>query len=74
LGLKKIEAGPTSGRLQFTAKTAVEPITIVTMVQKNPSIFRLQNNDQLSFTIAMDTAEQRFAAVNNILQQLLAAV
>ena len=74
LGLKKIEAGPTSGRLQFTAKTAVEPITIVTMVQKNPSIFRLQNNDQLSFTIAMDTAEQRFAAVNNILQQLLSAV
>jgi transcription-repair coupling factor (superfamily II helicase) len=74
LGLKKIEAGPTSGRLQFTAKTAVEPITIVTMVQKNPAIFRLQNNDQLSFTIAMDTAEQRFAAVNNILQQLLAAV
>ena len=74
LGLKKIEAGPTSGRLQFTAKTAVEPITIVTMVQKNPSIFRLQNNDQLSFTIPMDTAEQRFTAVNNILQQLLAAV
>jgi transcription-repair coupling factor (superfamily II helicase) len=67
LGLKKIEAGPTSGRLQFTAKTAVEPITIVT-------IFRLQNNDQLSFTIPMDTAEQRFTAVNNILQQLLAAV
>jgi hypothetical protein len=44
------------------------------MVQKNPAIFRLQNNDQLSFTIPMDTAEQRFAAVNNILQQLLAAV
>jgi hypothetical protein len=44
------------------------------MVQKNPSIFRLQNNDQLSFTIPMDTAEQRFTAVNNILQQLLAAV
>ena len=74
LGLKKIEAGPSSGRLQFTDKTAVEPITIVTMVQKNPSIFRLQNNDQLSFTIPMDTAEQRFTAVNNILQQLLAAV
>ncbi len=74
LGLKKIEAGPTSGRLQFTANTAVEPITIVTMVQKTPAIFRLQNNDQLSFTIPMDTAEQRFAAVNNILQQLLAAV
>ncbi|MGB2054859.1 MAG: TRCF domain-containing protein, partial [Porticoccaceae bacterium] len=74
LGLKKIEAGPSSGRLQFTANTAVEPITIVTMVQQNPSTFRLQNNDQLSFTVPMDTAEQRFSAVNNILQQLLSAL
>ena len=71
--MKKIEAGPTSGRLQFTANTAVEPITIVTMVQKNPAIFRLQNNDQLSFTMPMDSPEERFVQVNEILQQLLSA-
>jgi transcription-repair coupling factor (superfamily II helicase) len=74
LGLKKIEAGPNGGRLQFTENTAVEPMTIVSMVQNNPAIFRLQNNDQLSFTIPMDTAEQRFSEVNKILQQLLTAV
>jgi hypothetical protein len=44
------------------------------MVQNNPAVFRLQNNDQLSFTMPMDTAEQRFSEVNKILQQLLAAV
>ncbi len=74
LGLKKIEAGPNSGRLQFTENTAVEPMTIVSMVQNNPAIFRLQNNDQLSFTMPMDSAEQRFSEVNKILQQLLTAV
>ena len=74
LGLKKIEAGPNGGRLQFTENTAVEPMTIVSMVQNNPAIFRLQNNDQLSFTMPMDSAEQRFSEVNKILQQLLTAV
>ena len=74
LGLKKIEAGPNGGRLQFTENTAVEPMTIVSMVQNNPTIFRLQNNDQLSFTMPMDSAEQRFSEVNKILQQLLTAV
>ena len=74
LGLKKIEAGPNGGRLQFTENTTVEPMTIVSMVQNNPAIFRLQNNDQLSFTMPMDSAEQRFSEVNKILQQLLTAV
>ena len=74
LGLKKIEAGPNGGRLQFSENTSVEPMTIVSMVQNDPAIFRLQNNDQLSFTMAMDSAEQRFSEVNKILQQLLAAV
>ena len=73
LGLKKIEAGPHGGRLQFTKHTSVEPMTIIQMVQKEPAIFRLQNNDQLSFTREMDTAEQRFTQVNEILQQLLPA-
>lgn len=73
LGLKKIEAGPNGGRLQFTKNTSVEPITIIQMVQKEPAIFRLQNNDQLSFTIEMDTAEQRFGQVHKILQQLMPA-
>jgi transcription-repair coupling factor (superfamily II helicase) len=49
-------------------------MTIVSMVQNNPAIFRLQNNDQLSFTMPMDSAEQRFSEVNKILQQLLTAV
>jgi transcription-repair coupling factor (superfamily II helicase) len=73
LGLKKIEAGPNGGRVQFTENTAVEPMAIVTMVQTQPNIFRLQNNDQLSFTMPMEIPEQRFDQVNEILQQLLLA-
>ncbi|MDA8651962.1 DEAD/DEAH box helicase, partial [Porticoccaceae bacterium] len=63
LGLKKIEVGPNGGRLQFTPATMVEPLTIIKMVQSQPDRFRLQNNDQLSFTMALDDPAARFQAV-----------
>ena len=71
LGLKKIEAGPNGGRLQFTATTEVEQITIIKMVQAEPDTFRLQNNDQLSFTMPMDDPRDRFRLVSDLLTKLL---
>jgi transcription-repair coupling factor (superfamily II helicase) len=71
LGLKKIEAGPNGGRFQFTATTEVEPITIIKMVQAEPDTFRLQNNDQLSFTMPMDDPRERFRLVSDLLTKLL---
>ena len=71
LGLKKIEAGPNGGRLQFTSNTQVEPITIIKLVQAEPDIFRLQNNDQLSFTAALDSSESRFGFLYDMFAKLL---
>ena len=71
LGLIKIEAGPNGGRLKFSASTPVEPMTIIEMVQKRPNTFRLQNNDQLSFTTDMETAEERVDKLTFILDQLM---
>ena len=70
LGLKKIEAGPTEGRLQFKQNTKVEPITIIKMVQQSPNQYRLLNNDQLSFTMAMETPELRLSSVYAMLISL----
>ncbi|MGB1984319.1 MAG: TRCF domain-containing protein, partial [Porticoccaceae bacterium] len=70
LGLKKIEAGPTEGRLQFNQNTKIEPITIIKMVQQNPKQYRLLNNDQLSFTMPMETAELRLSSVYAMLTSL----
>jgi transcription-repair coupling factor (superfamily II helicase) len=70
LGLKKIEAGPTSGRLQFLQNTKVEPITIIKLVQENANCYRLLNNDQLSFTMPMETPELRLTSVYAMLSSL----
>ena len=71
LGLTKIEAGPNGGRLKFSSTTSVEPLTIIQLVQAHPGIFRLQNNDQLSFTMPMESATERVDGLTEILQQLL---
>ena len=71
LGLKKVEVGPKGGRIQFTSHTPVEPITIIKMVQAEPDIFRLQNNDQLNFTISLDDYDNRFMFINNVFNKLL---
>ena len=70
LGLKKVEAGPTSGRLQFSQNTKVEPITIIKLVQENSNKYKLLNNDQLSFTIPMGTPELRLNSVYAMLLSL----
>ena len=70
IGLKKIEAGPTNGRLQFHQNTKIEPITIIKMVQQNPSKYKLLNNDQLSFTMPMGSPELRLASVYAMLSSL----
>lgn len=71
LGIKKIEAGPTGGRLCFNTETPVEPITIIKMMQTAPQTFRLKSNDQLSFTLDMQSHEQRFSEVARILKHLM---
>lgn len=70
IGLKKIEAGPTSGRLKFLQNTKVEPITIIKLVQENPNKFKLLNNDQLSFTMPMGNHELRLSSVYAMLSSL----
>jgi transcription-repair coupling factor (superfamily II helicase) len=70
LGLKKVEAGPTSGRLQFSQNTKVEPITIIKLVQENSNKYKLLNNDQLSFTMPMGTPELRLNSVYAMLSSL----
>ena len=71
LGIKKVEAGQTDGRLCFKDNTPVEPGTIITMVQSEPQRYQIQRNDQLKFKANMINTDMRFSAVSGILNLLL---
>jgi transcription-repair coupling factor (superfamily II helicase) len=70
LGIKKVEAGPMGGRIDFGSETLVEPLTIVQMVQKDPTRYRLQGASTLKFTATMDNAEQRIQHTTDVLNLL----
>ncbi len=73
LGIKKLEASATGGRIEFGSVTEVNPLTIVKMVQGQPQKYRLDGANLFKFTIDMDSSESRLQRVNDLLQQLSAA-
>ncbi|HHJ81021.1 MAG TPA: transcription-repair coupling factor, partial [Candidatus Tenderia electrophaga] len=70
MGIKKIEAGPTGGRLIFTDKPSIDPMRIIDLIQKQGRIYKLEGQEKLRFAITSETAEQRIEVVAGVLQSL----
>ncbi len=70
LGIKKLDAGEKSGRLEFSQETPVDPFSIVQLVQSEPHRYRLPTANQLSFEENMEKAETRFKKVERLLERL----
>ncbi len=68
LGIARIEAGASSGLLEFAKDTQVDPLTIVDMVQQDPRRFRLDGGGiRLRFSQALPEAHSRIAFVEELL-------
>lgn len=70
LGIKKVDAGDQSGRLEFSQDTPVDPFSIVQLVQSEPHRYRLPTANQLSFEENMSNTETRFKRVERLLERL----
>lgn len=70
LGVARIEAGDSKGRVLFNSTTQVDPLTLVTLIQKSPQHYRLDGSDTLRFEFSMETIEQRFEKVETLLTTL----
>ncbi len=74
LGVERIDAGPTGGRLVFEAGTAVEPLSLVKLVQSDPETFRLEGQNQLRFKGNYPDFDKRCRGVERILSRLTVRV
>ncbi|SDM87685.1 transcription-repair coupling factor [Franzmannia pantelleriensis] len=70
LGISRLEAGPERGRVIFATGTAVDPMTLVTLIQKDPVHYRLDGADTLRFELEMETEDTRFSVVEGLLERL----
>lgn len=70
LGITRLEAGPERGRLIFNEKPAIDPMTLVTLIQRQPQHYRLDGANTLRFMGDMPDAEARFKQVDALLTRL----
>lgn len=70
LGVKKLDAGPKGGKLEFSQDTAVDPGSIVELVQSEPHRYRLAAANQLAFEENLENVETRFKKIERLLERL----
>ncbi len=70
LGIRKIEAGPASGRIIFGKEPNVDSRTIIRLIQTQARSYKLDGQDKLRFMMAMPDHTTRIQAVSNILDTL----
>ncbi|GAA5169734.1 transcription-repair coupling factor [Modicisalibacter zincidurans] len=70
LGIVRLEAGDERGRIIFGASPAIDPMTLVQLIQQDPQHYRLDGADTLRFNAEMADPEQRFATLETLLENL----
>ena len=70
LGVKRIEAGPEGGRLLFHPKPSVDPIQIISLIQQQGRMYRLDGPDKLRFLVKLESSDQRIDFLEQLLDQL----
>ena len=73
-GIKKIEAGPASGRILFDAEPhrdpGIDPTRIIELVQTKPKAFKLDGGDRLRFFHDLADPAKRVQKVGDIVRQV----
>jgi len=70
IGIRKIDANVQSGRVEFGAKTRVDPLSIVELVQESPQQYKLSSANQLMFYHHTDNdAEKKLDFITSMLDR-----
>lgn len=70
LGIAKIDAGETAGKLEFNKSTKVDPLVIVQLVQKDPKRYKLEGATKLKFEFTSKTAAEKISEIETLLNVL----
>ena len=73
LGIIKLDVSQAGGYLKFGSRTPVDPLTLVTLVQRQPQRFKLPDAQRLSFRHPMENAADRVKAVGEVMDLLAPA-
>lgn len=69
LGIKKIEAGPKGGYIEFSPTTRIDPGFIIGLIQTQPKIYGMGGADKLKFKLTLEDNQERFKTIESMLNQ-----
>lgn len=69
-GISSVDVGETSGSLQFMDNTKVDPLNLVTMVQKDPKRYQLAGANKLKFQCELTSPRDRADFIITLCKQL----
>lgn len=70
LGISKIEANNELIKVEFKTKTAIEPITIVNLVQTKPEQFSMDGASKLKYRVPLADSQAKLNQAQTLLTQL----
>ncbi|MCJ8146464.1 transcription-repair coupling factor [Acinetobacter sp. A3.8] len=74
LGIAKIDVAKGGGLIDFLPDTPLQAITIIQMMQKQPTYYRMEGGQRLKVTVQLEESDKRLAFVEALLDQLLASL
>ena len=70
LGIKKVDAGPQGGRLEFATDTCVDPLTLIRLIQSQPNRYKFEGATLFKFQVPMERPEERFNTLEALFERL----
>ncbi len=59
LGVKKLDLNAKGGRIIFDKEPNIDPMKVITLIQKRPWMFKLDGQDKLRFEVELPTVDER---------------
>ncbi|MEZ5462230.1 transcription-repair coupling factor [Dokdonella sp.] len=70
LGIRKLELGANGGRVLFSPKPEIDPMTVIRMIQTLPKVYALDGQDKLRIKLKLEGASERIRVAREILAAL----
>ncbi len=71
LGITKVDISANGGTIEFSPDTPVQAISIIQMMQKHPTFFRMEGGQRLKVMVILEEYEKRIQFINDLLESLL---
>ena len=70
LGIRKLELGANGGRVLFSSKPDIDPMTVIRMVQTLPRVYALDGPEKLRIKLQLEEPAERLRVAREIIQAL----